>query len=53
MTIQEVNATISDIIFFSYQNMTLLPVSSSAIQNAFDALGLINLSNILQYEVSK
>ena len=52
MAIQEVNSTVSDVIFYSYENISLLPVSTSLIQNAFDALGLMNLSDIIQYEVS-
>lgn len=51
VTIQEANDTVSDVIFYSYENISLLPVSTSLIQNAFDALGLMNLSDIIEYEV--
>ena len=53
MTIQEVNETVSDVTFYSYENITLVPVSTSSIKDAFDHLGLMNLSVIIQYQVSK
>ena len=53
MAIQEVNGTFSNVIFYSYENVTLVPVSTSLIEDAFDRLGLTNLSVIIQYQVSE
>ena len=53
VAIQEVNGTFSDVIFYSYESVTLVPVSTSLIEDAFDHLGLTNLSVIIQYQVNK